>query len=185
MRSKAPQLRRLRKSKTDTDSPIPTVSPLMPTKTDKLIAALEGFKSGPSDDHALNELYEITDGFEALRDKARVIPAMFSVMERCPAADLGTPGPLVHCLESLGYEAYFTELVASVSRRPTFLTVWMVNRVLNSEVPQKHRKQLIKVLKAVVANAAASPEGVEQAKRSLEMHAAGSPSAEADQGRRV
>ena len=68
-------------------------------------------------------------------------------MERMPDADLGSPGPLVHTLEKLtGYE---TELVESVRRRPALLSVWMVNRILNSN-PQEHiREQYLTLLRDV------------------------------------
>jgi hypothetical protein len=140
----------------------------MQSATDNMIASLGAFNAGPNDDHCVNDLYNITHGFDNLSDKARVIPAMFSVTERCATADLGTPGPLVHCLESLGYEAYLPQLLDSVRRQPTYLTVWMVNRILNSDIPDKHRKQLLDLLESVVANPAASPTEVEQAKRFLE-----------------
>ncbi len=59
---------------------------------------------------------------------------MFHTMERLDGVDLGTPGPLVHTLESWrgGYEEM---LVQSVRRKPTPLSVWMVNRILNAHSP--------------------------------------------------
>jgi hypothetical protein len=129
----------------------------MQSETDKMIAALDAFNAGPKDDRAVSDLYNITEGFDALPDKARVIPSMFSVIERCAGADLGSPGPLVHSIESLGYERYLPELVDSVRRRPTYLNVWMVNRILNSEIPENHRQQLLDLLQTVAASGAASP----------------------------
>jgi hypothetical protein len=144
----------------------------MQSATDKMIAALVAFNASPNDNDAVYNLYNITEGFEALPDKARVIPAMFSLMERCVGADLGSPGPLVHCIESVGSEHYLAHLLDSLRRQPTYLTVWMVNRILNSEVPQTQRKQLLNSLEAVVENPAATPTAVEQAKWCLERHRA-------------
>lgn len=57
---------------------------------------------------------------------------MFAVMERLDDADLGSPGALVHALESTG-AAYEPHLKASVLRKPSPLSVWMVNRILNGD----------------------------------------------------
>jgi len=59
---------------------------------------------------------------------------MFLTMERLDDMELGTPGPLVHALESWrgGYEALLTE---SIRRKPCPLAVWMVNRILNTRPP--------------------------------------------------
>lgn len=53
-------------------------------------------------------------------------------MERYPDADFGSPGPLVHALESPGVD-YQGELQLSLLRRPTPLTAWMYNRIINVE----------------------------------------------------
>jgi hypothetical protein len=144
----------------------------MQTIADKMIAALGAFDAGPNDDHAVFDLYNITDGFETLPDRDRVIPSMFSVIERCARADLGTPGPLVHCIESLGYEHYLSQLVDSVHRKPTYLNVWMVNRILNADIPGDHKHQLLDLLKSVITNPAATAAAVEQAEEFL-AHQAG------------
>jgi hypothetical protein len=147
------------------------VNPLMQTTTDKMIAALDAFNAGPNDDHAVSDLCNFTDGFETLPDRARVVPSMFSVLERCARADLGNPGPLVQCIESLGYEAYLSQLVESVRRKPTYLNVWMVNRILNAEIPAPVRQQLLDLLKSVAKNPAATRAEIDQADRFLSLQA--------------
>jgi hypothetical protein len=57
---------------------------------------------------------------------------MFDLMERLDDVDLGSPGPLVHALESTG-NGYEPRLEASVRRKPSPLSVWMVNRILNAD----------------------------------------------------
>ncbi len=135
-----------------------------------MIASLAAFEAS---DHAVFDLYNITDGFDNLADpdQARIIPSMFSVIERCGEADLGCPGPLVHCIELLNYEEYLSLLVDSVHRQPTYLNVWMVNRLLNGGVADDHRQQLLDLLRSLATNPAASVSDVEQANRYLQRHA--------------
>ena len=78
-------------------------------------------------------LSELTDALTGIPGGPEAaIPELFGVMERMPDADLGSPGPLVHTLEALkGYEV---ELIRSVSRSPSLLSVWMINRILNTDV---------------------------------------------------
>lgn len=90
-------------------------------------------------------LSELTDALLALPDgREAAIPELFSVMERMPDADLGSPGPLVHTLEKLkGYEQ---ELIRSASRCPSLLSVWMVNRILNTDLPIEVRQSYVSLL---------------------------------------
>ncbi len=141
------------------------------TSADMMIAALGAFEAGPNGDRAEYVLYRITDGFDNLKDKARVIPSMFSVIERCGEADLGSPGPLVHCIESLGYEHYLSQLVDSVRRKPTTLSIWMVNRILNSDISEAHRQQLLGLLRSVSISPAASASVAEKANGYLQHQA--------------
>ena len=79
-------------------------------------------------------LDELCDEMRKVNDPAACAPVMFRTMERLDSVELGTPGPLVHTLETWrgGYE----ELLAqSVRRKPTPLSVWMVNRILNARPP--------------------------------------------------
>jgi hypothetical protein len=142
----------------------------MHTATDKMIAALAAFEAS---DHAVFDLYQITNGFDRLPDpdQARIIPSMFSVIERCGEADLGCPGPLVHCIELLEYEEYLSLLVDSVRRQPTYLSVWMVNRILNGDATEDHRRQLLELLRSVSTNPVASASVVAEAYRFLQRHA--------------
>ncbi|MCU6500407.1 hypothetical protein LPN04_33175 [Rugamonas sp. A1-17] len=103
-------------------------------------------------------LYEILDRLQALAPELRtpVVPAMLSVIERYPDAELGSPGPLVHELESIpGYESF---LMDSVLRQPADLNVWMVNRIVNSEVSQDVRLGWLSVMNQVLKHARASKE---------------------------
>jgi hypothetical protein len=121
----------------------------MASAPDRLLAELVAFV--PADGCAVRDLYRITGEFDKLTpsDKMRVLPAMFGVMERLPDADLGSPGPLVHSIETLGIPAYEMLLIESVRRRPMYLNLWMVNRILNGEPDKPQRERLLTLLREV------------------------------------
>jgi hypothetical protein len=67
------------------------------------------------------------------------------LLERNSEADLGSPGPVVHALEAIpGYEPFLLE---SLRRIPTYYTVWMINRILNVELPAEERAKWLAELK--------------------------------------
>jgi hypothetical protein len=87
------------------------------------------------DNPTANGLEELWTICEELRGRSAVMEVaddIFDLMERLDDVDLGSPGPLVHALESTG-TAYEPNLQASVRRRPAPLSVWMVNRILNTD----------------------------------------------------
>jgi len=86
---------------------------------------------------------------------------MFGVMERLPDADLGTPGPLVHGIER--FKSYEPRLVESVRKLPTPLSIWMVNRILNTLQSGEHREILLSLLKEALAH----PQINEETKESI------------------
>lgn len=59
------------------------------------------------------------------------VSAVFRFMEAHPNIDYGNPGPLVHFCERFYYNGYEEELVHSIDRQPTAITVWMLNRLMN------------------------------------------------------
>jgi hypothetical protein len=85
-----------------------------------------------------------------LPEKEKAIPELFDVMERLPDAELGSPGPLVHTLERL--HAYEPELVRSVRRRPSQLSVWMVNRILNTALSDDARRMYLTLLQEAASD---------------------------------
>jgi hypothetical protein len=80
------------------------------------------------------QLYRLCDEMSELKDASTCAPLMFHTMERLDDVELGTPGPLVHTLESWPGE-YEALLAESIRRKPSPLTVWMVNRILNTRPP--------------------------------------------------
>jgi len=78
-------------------------------------------------------LQEICAELRERDDAEQWAPLLYSLMERLHQADLGSPGPVVHALEA--WDGYRRLLAESLRRKPTPLTVWMANRILNSNPP--------------------------------------------------
>jgi hypothetical protein len=143
----------------------------MALTADEMIAALDGFEPDSGYDENQFRLYPITEGFEELPDRERVAPAMFALMERFPDAHLGTPGPLVHSIELLGMERYEPLLIDSVRRQPVDLNVWMVNRILNTNLEPEHRRRLLDLMRSVPHHPKVPPRVAESARDFLEHQA--------------
>ena len=135
---------------------------MVPVKYEEIIAGFRtlqavDFEYGNDEARGWERLGELTDALKTLPDPERAIPEMFAVMERLPDADMGSPGPLVHTLEKLrGYEK---ELGLSVARCPSTLSVWMVNRILNSELTPADRRKYMALLEHAFVHPKAT-EGV-------------------------
>jgi len=69
-----------------------------------VIAALNSFEPSRDDTDNLYRLYQLFEGFRSLPDRNRVAPAMFSLLERFPDAEFGSPGPLVHELARIMHQ---------------------------------------------------------------------------------
>lgn len=143
----------------------------MALTADEMIAALDHFEADSDFDENQARLYPIMEGFKELPDRERIVPAMFALMERFPDQHLGTPGPLVHSIESLGIERYEPQLIDSVRRQPTDLNVWMVNRILNSNLPPEHRRQLLDLMRSVPEHPKVAPRVAESARGFLQHQA--------------
>lgn len=127
-----------------------------------VIAALNSFEPSRDDTDNLYRLYQLFEGFRSLPDRHRAALAMFSLLERFPDAEFGSPGPLVHELEAI--PGYVPLLRGSVRRQPTYHTVWMVNRLLNTKLPSDQRESWLSELRAALEHPLAS----EQTRRSAE-----------------
>lgn len=68
-------------------------------------------------------------------------------MERHPLSDFGMPGAIVHYVERFYKNGYEDILIASVVRRPTLHTVWMINRIKNTGV---NSERYVKILEDVL-----------------------------------
>ena len=90
-----------------------------------------------------------------------VIEPVLRFMEQHTDIDFGLPGPLVHFMErslkmdETGSQLYEELLTISVHRKPVPYTIWMVNRILSSELPPEVRTAYLDILRKVADNEAA------------------------------
>lgn len=138
----------------------------MNRSVDEIISALSAFE--PVDDAADNvhRLNEILAGHAA---SAGAADALFALLERFPAADFGTPAPLVQALEAQA--AYPALLARSLERQPTELGAWMANRLLNSALAGEERQAWLRRLTAVATHPRAAAPVRESAIRFLDFQA--------------
>jgi hypothetical protein len=104
-------------------------------------------------------------------DPQHLAPLLYSVMERLDETDLGSPGPLVHTLEA--WNGYRSLLAASLRRKPSPLTVWMANRVLNTDPPDA--PEWPELLRRATAHPADCPQAQADARDFLEYQAGRPP----------
>jgi len=115
--------------------------------------------------HGWERLDALCDEIRAVNDPSACAPLLLGTMERLDGVDLGTPGPLVHTLEiwSGGYESL---LLQSIQRKPSFLSVLMVNRILNAR--PVNADVWIALLRSVLDNPAATAATRAEAQRFIE-----------------
>jgi len=99
-----------------------------------------------SHDDFVARTYELTEGWEAAGAGIEVVEPVLRFMETHPSLDLGVPGPLVHFVERFLGSAYIEALTASLDRRPTSHTAWMLHRVLNVTEAPEARAALVQTL---------------------------------------
>jgi hypothetical protein len=137
---------------------------------EEIISGLRALEEKDFGDYVPEQLHQLTDALMKLPSPERAIPELFAVMERFPDAELGSPGPLVHTLERMNYAE---ELVASVRRRPTPHTVWMINRILNTALPPERRQSYLELLASVEHHPTATDSARDQARDFLEFQSNG------------
>ena len=92
-------------------------------------ADLDALTLPNSDNGVLLQLEELLRG---LKDRPNwMLRSLFQLLERHSEHDFGSPGGIVHFLEDYPRRNYEAELLASLKRRPTTHTTWMLNRLIN------------------------------------------------------
>lgn len=112
-------------------------------------------------------LYEVVDELKNKDDAQLAIEPIFKLIEKYPLTDFGSPGPLVHTLEHLIglYEEYLFE---SLNRRPTPLTVLMLNRIINGEYNSIIRQNLVDRLSSYLEHPSNDKETIDTIKEFLD-----------------
>ena len=134
---------------------------------EEIISELKEIRIENSEDfNNLDRVDELCDGLTKLPNGALACQTLVELIERHPNIEFGMPGTPVHVLESFDghYETY---LYDSLKRRPTELTVWMLNRIINSKTGNE-RDELLELLKMSMTNENADEQTRETAKDFLE-----------------
>jgi hypothetical protein len=110
--------------------------------TNEIIDELNHLSIAGSEDYAhLDRLDELTALLAQHPDGYLACEAMLGVLARHPQVGFGTPGALVHAIES--HRSHYEDfLLTSLDRQPTATTVWMLNRIINA-APGAEKSQLV------------------------------------------
>lgn len=117
----------------------------------------------------LDIAYEVVDDLEDGEYSKYAIPLILQMMESHPNVDFGSPGPLVHYVESYYKNGYEQELIASIRRRPTTHTLWMLNRIVNG-MDGQDKDQYLSLFDDVIVSSDVDPQVVEHSKMFKSLH---------------
>lgn len=106
---------------------------------------------------------ELVDEWEAGASDLDRVEAILAFMESHSELEYGTPGPLVHFVETYRDRGYSQLLTASVSRRPTAHTLWMLNRLINGTTHAETRRTYVHLMAGAAAHPEADPGTRDQA----------------------
>lgn len=131
--------------------------------TFEIIKLLNDFVPFAEDDPEFDNesfFYKIMEDLQNNSDFELAFEPIFNILEKYPLVDFGSPGPIVHTLESFQglYEYY---LFDSLKRRPTPLTVWMFNRIINAEQNAIIKENLITRLESFLSHTLIEKETIE------------------------
>jgi len=109
------------------------------------------------------EASELTDTWRLDPDAVDAIDPILRFMEQNPSFDFGSPGPLVHFVETFFRRGYEQKLTESINRKPTPHTVSMLNRMINVVKEPDEKRLLIELLRRVVSNPEADTNAKQRA----------------------
>lgn len=121
------------------------------------------------DDDFVSFCYDAVDEIEKYHNKADAIDFIFRLMEDSPNIDFGTPGPFVHFIEEFEVSTYEEKLLESLSRKPVFYTLWILNRLINVSVGNDKEK-LLSVMREIINQTNLDVALLDQAKEYIEFH---------------
>lgn len=98
----------------------------------------------------VNELYLLTQDLNEAENPGQFVRPIFELIEKYPIMEAGTPFPVVHFLEKQNYKG---ALLDSLARKPTPMTVFMLNRILNvTEEELSEYENLLVLMKEIADN---------------------------------
>ena len=121
-----------------------------------------------SADDFVSSATELAEAWSAANVGVESVMPILRFMEKHPQLDYGLPGPLVHFIEEFYQKGYEEMLIESVGRKPTMLTVWMLNRVLNGTKEPTKRQALVLAMKQAASNPKADKATIERIQGFLE-----------------
>ena len=83
-------------------------------------------------------------------DTAILMDPLFRILEKNSDFDFGMPGQIVHTLEKHYKKGLEQELFKSLNRKPTFYTLWMLNRIINGTSDTKEKEGYMEMLKSIL-----------------------------------
>lgn len=116
-----------------------------------LLAELEAI---PKDDDFRSALDALTDGWRARGVGIEGVEAALAFIAAHPDLDYGAPGALVHFAEEFYRKGYEAVLLRAFAARPTPLTAWMVNRLLNGAASATEHAAYVDAFEQAAANPA-------------------------------
>ena len=122
-----------------------------------------GFEDGEADVLAMDEVVLAID---RLPEPRQAVPLLFDWFEAHAGQDVGSPGAFVHFIEEK--LDFFQLLLASLARKPTGITVWMVNRIANAATNAPEIQPWIDVLQAALVHPLADEECRDDAQHFLQ-----------------
>ncbi len=133
-----------------------------PMSTLEIIQELSDLKITASDeDTQLERIQTLTELLRQNPDGFMACRTLIDLLERHPEIEFGTPGEPVHTLEHFAGR-YEVLLLESLKRRPTSMTIWMLNRMINAAV-EPEKTQLWDALKSCITHPLADAQAKEDA----------------------
>lgn len=106
------------------------------------------------DDSNINDLDLLCEDIIELNnegwDTAILMDPLFRILEKNSDFDFGMPGQIVHTLEKHYKKGLEEELFKSLNRKPTFYTLWMLNRIINGTSDPKEKEGYMEMLKSIL-----------------------------------
>ncbi len=129
----------------------------------------DGLAKLECDDYVLDKLYDLVDLIENQTDISAAYDSIFQFMENNPVSDIGSPGPLVHLLEE-HFPSYVPKLIDSINKSPSLTTIFMLHRILNSDISNSERSQYMELLNRVSKSEAFDTAVCNEAKEYYDYH---------------
>lgn len=111
-------------------------------------------------------LYDLSDMLEG-QELGDTLADIFSFYEKHPNIEFGTPGPLVTLIERSSTN-YLSALLTSLESRPTYVTVNILARVINTDIDESDKTRFLAIIDAIAKNADADEFARATAKEYLE-----------------